>query len=237
MIKDKELRLLLYKDMPLAKDITFTQPSIKDIIDKGYYNFMMSIYLFFNPKDLLIEAKDLYEFFESKDMDEYETLSYLLDSDKDCSNLIIDFIGYHFKEDFEISNGKIKFGDTIMDKELYVEICEILVICYGLEERLSDKNFANDIAMKMMVNLIRNRREQAKRHNINAENKKSPLLSVISIVRTKKDDGDILNMSNYQLIDFYKTINREKQYEAALIGVYNGTVKSEKVNKIWTGED
>lgn len=237
MIKDKELRLLLYKETPITDKITFTQPSIEDIISVGYYDFMMPIYLFFNPKDLLIEAKELYDFFEEKEMDEYETLSYLLDNDEDCKELVGKFIGHHFKEEFKISNGKIMFGKTIMDKELYTEICKVIVVCYGLEERLSDKGFANKIAMTMMVNLIRNRRKQAKRHNINKDIKKSPLLSVISIVRTKKNDSDILQMSNYQLIDFYKTINREKQYEAALIGVYNGTVKSEKVNKIWTGED
>ena len=237
MIKDKELKLLLYKETSIIDGITFIQPSIKDIIEEGYYNFMLPIYLFFNPKDLLIEAKELYDFFEEKDMDEYETLSYLLDNDADCKELVGKFIKYHFKEDFKIDNGKIKFGSIIMDKVIYTEICELIVVCYGLEERLSDKNFANKIAMTMMVNLIRNRRKQAKRHNVDKDIKKSPLLPVISIVRTRKNDGEILQMSNYQLIDFYKTINREKQYEAALIGVYNGTVKSEKVNKIWTGED
>jgi|LGOV01.1.fsa_nt_gb hypothetical protein len=237
MIKDKELKLLLYKETPIIDGITFIQPSIKDIIDVGYYDFMMSIYLFFNPKDLLIEAKELYDFFEDKDMDEYETLSYLLDSDEDCRELVGRFIGYHFKENFKIKDGKIMFGSTVMNKELYAEICEIIVVCYGLEERLSDKNFANKIAMTMMVNLIRNRRKQAKRHNVDKDIKKSPLLSVISIVRTRKNDREILEMSNYQLIDFYRTINREKQYEAALNGVYTGAVKSDKVNKIWTGED
>lgn len=237
MIKDKELRLLLYKETPITDKTTFIQPSIKDIIDVGYYNFMMSIYLFFNPKDLLIEAKELYDFFEEKEMDEYETLSYLLDNDEDCKRLIGKFIGHHFKEEFKISNGKIMFDKTIMDKKLYTEICKVIAVCYGLEERLSDKNFANKIAMTMMVNLIRNKRKQAKRHNVNKDIKKSPLLSVISIVRTRKNDNEILQMSNYQLIDFYKTINREKQYEAALNGVYGGTVKSEKANKIWTGED
>lgn len=237
MINDKELKLLLYKETPITDKITFIQPSIKEIIDIGYYNFMMSIYLFFNPKDLLIEAKELYDFFEDKDMDEYETLSYLLDNDEDCKELVDKFIRYHFKEDFKINNGKIMFGDTIMDKELYVEICETIVICYGLEERLSDKNFANKIAMTMTINLIRNRRKQAKRHNVDRDIKKSPLLPVISIVRTRKNDGEILEMSNYQLIDFYKTINREKQYEAALNGIYSGAIKSDKANKIWTGED
>ena len=237
MIGDKELKLLLYKEVYVADGITFIQPSIKNIIDDGYYNFMMSIYLFFNPKDLLIEAKDLYDFLDDNNMGEYETLSYLLDSDEDCREFISKFIKYHFKEDFEIKDGKIKFGDTIVDKDLYIEICSFIFICYGLEERLSDKNFANKIAMTMMVNLIRNRRKQAKRHKKNKDDKRSPLLSVISIVRTRKNDSEILNMSNYQLIDFYKTINREKQYEAAWHGVFNNTVKSNKVSKIWTGED
>ena len=237
MIKDKELRLLLYNETVMANGITFKQPSIEEIIGEGYYDFMMPIYLFFNPKDLLIEAKELYDFFEDKNMDEYETLSYLLDNDVDCRELINKFMKYHFKEDFKINNGKIMFGETIVDKDLYIEICNLIVICYGLDERLSDKNYANKIAMTMMVNLIRNRRKQAKRHKKNKDDKKSPLLSVISIVRTRKNDDEILKMSNYQLIDFYRTINREKQYEAALYGVYNNTVKPEKVSKIWTGED
>lgn len=237
MTGDKELKLLLYDKITIVDGLTFVQPTIKDITDIGYYNFILSVYLFFNPKDLLIEAKDLYDMFKENEMDEYEVLSYLLDNDGVSKELINDFLKNHFKEDFKIHNGKMEFNGAIMDKKIYNEVCGAIRVCYDLDERLSDKNFANKIAMTMMVNLIRNRRKQAKRHGEHTESKASPLLPVISIVRTRITDSDVLKMSNYQLIDFYKTINREKQYEAALNGVYNGSVAPEKVSKIWTGED
>lgn len=237
MTGDKELKLLLYNEVAVIDGLTFIQPTIKNIIDTGYYNFILPIYLFFNPKDLLIEAKELYDLFESNSMDEYEVLSYLLDNDDSSKELINSFLKNHFKENFKIYNGKMEFNNTIINKEIYNKICSLIRICYDLDERLSDKNFANKIAMTMMVNLIRNKRRQAKKHGVQTNDKNSPLLPIISIVRTKVSDGDILKMSNYQLIDFYKTINREKRYEAALNGVYAGNVKPEKVNKIWTGED
>ena len=114
MINDKELKLLLYKETSIVKGITFIQPTIKNIIDVGYYNFMLPIYLFFNPKDLLIEAKELYDFLEDKNMDEYETLSYLLDND---NNIIYSFdssakpyfsTGVKFNLNRKFNNNRIK---------------------------------------------------------------------------------------------------------------------------------
>ena len=236
MIGDLELKLLLYEEVKINDKVTFIQPNIKSIIDIGYYSFITNAYLFFNPKDLIIESKELYDYFEDNNMDSFAVLSYLLDNDEGCKEFVKNFLIGHFKEGSEISSGKIYINGVIMDNDLYKKICNMISVCYDFEERLDDKNFVNKMAKKTMINIMRNRRAQAKRHKVSEKNKKSPLTSIISVVRTKKNDSDILKMSSYQLIDFYKTINREKQYAAALVGGYSGNIPLGKIKNIWTGE-
>ena len=233
--------LLLHDDAKINDDILFMQPKVKSIIDKGYYNFIKNVYFFYNPKDIYIESKELYDYFEDNSMNNYAVLSYILDNDEESVKIIKEFITEHIKCDtMDIKEGKIYLNNKIIDEELYNDICDIARICYDFEGRLDDENWVKS-GKKMKVNLIRMRRKQLNKRNKkeSKEDKEtnSTLYKILSVVTTRKDINDILEMTMYQLVAYYKTINKEKVYEAMLQGIYSGNIDSKKYKNIWVGEE
>ena len=236
--------LLLSNDVEIGDNILFTQPKIKDIINRGYYSFIKNVYFFYNPKDIYIESKKLYDYFEENGMNNYAVLSYILDNDKESVEIIKQFMTDHIKNSsIEISGGKIYIDERIISESLYNDICDVAKICYDFDGRLDDQNW-DKTGKKMKVNLVRMQRKQLHRMK-DKENKENnedgetnnTLYKILSVVTTRREIEDILKMTMYQLTAYYKTINNEKVYEAMLQGIYSGTVDSKKYKNIWVGDE
>ena len=232
--------LLLDDRVEIDNNILFIQPKVREIIDRGYYSFIKNVYFFYNPKDLYIESKELYDYFENNSMNNYAVLSYIMDSDHEFVKSIKQFMIDHIKSNsVEIRDGKIYLNEKIVDEELYEKICDIAKACYNFENRFDDENW-DKTARKMKINLERRKRKQLnkKRNKDKKDNETDDTLyKILSVVTTRKSVDDIFDMTMYQLMAYYKTINKEKVYEAMLQGIYSGTVDSKKYKNIWVDDE
>jgi len=229
-----KLKLLMREDLPIG-ELTFIQPTIRDIIAKTYEEHIKDIYYFYNIKDIFIESVAVSNFFEDNDMDNFKALSYLLDTAKnDIAPSVIKFLESHFKEKFSIEDGKIiSENGVLITSTLYNDICDVLFICYSLPERLDNMGFEKN-GKKMKIGLIRTQRaRERKRKKRNVDN---TFFNMISVLKTKTGVDDILKMSMLEAIDYYKRIHNEKNYEALLNGIYNGNIDQKNHKDIWSSD-
>lgn len=238
-----EASLLVGLPIKINDKFLFKAPIMKDILDIGFQNLMSSINTFYDINYAMYSNKDINDIIEQNSFFSYQTwqLIILLESktpNKIVTQYFIDCLTWHISNDVEIvmdeeKNYIVKIDGETFNEEDYIVMCKILKIAYGLEEKIENRKFRDIAARRKSIEMRINRNEISV-----IENKDNSFLyQIISSLKIKKDMNELINSNLFQLMDLYKRINKEKEYDELMAGVYAGNVDTKKVDinkKHWT---
>lgn len=234
-----ETSLLLGLPVNINDKFSFTLPLMKEIFKIGFDDLMGSVNVVYDLNYVLYKNAELNKIIEENNFTSYDTwqLILLLEKEAKFSSLteyLIECLKWHLNTDVVVDEDcKIIINNTEFGKDDYEYFCKILKIAYGLEERIEDRQFGTITARRKAIDMRMNRNEI----NMIESKTNSFLYQIISALKTKKSDNEIQNSSLFQLIDLYKRVNKEKDYDSLMTGVYTGNVDTKKVDlnkKHWT---
>lgn len=236
-----ETSLLIGIPIKLNDKFDFSVPQMKKIFEVNFDYLMNAVNVAYDLNYAIYKNKQINEIIEENNFSSYDTwqLVILLESETKTEHLVsylIKCLSIHLNENAYIDEEKgIMVGDKSFTKEDYEELCRILKIAYGLEERIEDRQFGSKIARRKAIEMRLNRNEI----NLIESKTNSFLYQVLSVLKTKKSDDEIQNSNLFQLIDLYKRINKEKDYDSLMTGVYTGNIDVKKVDiskRHWTSK-
>lgn len=238
-----EIETSLLIDIPvrLNDKFDFIVPQMKKIFEVNFDYLMNAVNVVYDLNYAIYKNKQINEIIEENNFGSYDTwqLVILLEGETKTEHLIsylTKCLSIHLNEEAYIDeeNG-IMVGDKSFTKEDYEELCRILKIAYGLEERIEDRQFGSKAARRKAIEMRLNRNEI----NLIESKTNSFLYQILSVLKTKKSDEEIQNSNLFQLIDLYKRINKEKDYDSLMTGVYTGNVDVKKIDiskRHWTSK-
>lgn len=210
----------------------FTAPAFKDILNIGYNNLIGYVQTFYDLNYVVFSNKDINKIIEDNNYGSYETWQLVLMLEKEAdicalTEYLIKCLKIHLNEEVIINDEcQIIVGGKEFNKEDYEYFDKILKVAYELEERIEDRKFGSIISRRKAIEMRISRNEIYR-----IESKKSSFIyQLISVLKTKKSDADIQNSNLFQLIDTYKRLIKEKNYDNLMTGVYTGNIDTKKIN-------
>lgn len=240
MENDLKSLLLIGSEIDINNIFNLKLPTLKDIIKIGYSNIMSTVNIMYDINFALYNNKDINEIIEKNNWCSFDTINFLIalemqSNEKIITNYLKDFFNYHAENiEFVIDkNANIVINNSILTKEDFEKIAKVLELSYSLEERIEDRKFGSISGRRKAIEMRINR---AKIDMI--QNKDDSFIyQLISSLKIKKNNEEIQNSTMFQLIDIFKRINKEKDYEHLMQGVYSGNVDVKKIDvnaKHWT---
>lgn len=234
-----ETSLLIGLPVDINNKFQFKLPLMTLIFEISFDNIMSSINVTYDLNYILYKNNEINEIIENNDFSSYDTwkLVILLEKEAKITSLtdyLINCLKYHLNESVTIDDEcNIIVGDKEFDKNDYEFFGKILKIAYGLEEKIEDRKFADVNARKKAIEMRIDRNQI----NLIESKNNSFLYQIISVLKTKKSDEEIQKSNLFQLLDLYKRVNKEKDYDSLMTGVYTGNIDVKKIDiskKHWT---
>lgn len=250
--------ILLNKSIKIG-NLTLRNPTLKDIFEFGKRNYQEAINLFtFQPSDYMIELDDVGKDFTK--VDTYELFISLClavdekeakDREKEAKEDSYEkFISKRVDVDLSwltgLSGWKVGISKVTNECVLYYDSSAIIsrVEFFQIREYLCKINFipnvrdkinpANEITKKMMIENQREENEYNKKHNHNKD--EGFLENVISCVVWANSCGinyfNVMDLTIYELLDGFFRINKIKNYQNVMLGVYTGNISSKDSSKL-----
>lgn len=238
---DIQTALLIGIPIKINDKFDFKSPIMKEIFDIGFENLIGAINTVYDLNYVLFKNQEINKIIEENNFCSYDTWQLVLALEKEMnvttiSEYLIKCLKWHFNEDIIIDDEcNVLIGGKQFDKSDYEELCKVLKVAYGLEERIEERSFGDLLTRRKAIEM------RISRSEIDAiENKDNSFLyQILSVLKTKKSDNEIQNSNLFQLIDLYKRINKEKDYDNLMAGVYTGNIDIKKIDinkKHWTSK-
>lgn len=240
---NSQIETMLLTGLPIKMNdkFQFKPPILKDIFNITFEELMGGVNCVYDLNYALYKNKEIYKIIEDNNFNSFDSWKFIFLLEKEGKNsilstLLIDCLKNHLNQKISINDEcEIVVGDSIFNQDDYNLFCRILKITYGLEERIEDRKFADNITKRKAIEMKLARSEIDKIENKN----NSFLYQIISVLRIKKSNEEINNSNLFQLIDLYKRFNKEKDYDALMSGIYTGNVDVKKIDldkKHWTAK-
>lgn len=240
MNNDLKSQLLIGSDIKINEKFNLTLPTLKEIIEIGYDRIMSSVNIVYDINFALFNSKDINKLVEDNDWCSFDTLNFLIalelqSPDKIITDYVEDFINFHSVDTtFKIDDSaNIIINDIILTKDDFNKISKIIKLAYSLDERIEDREFGSPASRRKAIEMRVNRAKI----DVIQNKDDSFIYQLISSLKIKKNNEEIQNSTMFQLIDIFKRLNKEKDYEHLMVGVYSGNVDSNKIDinaKHWT---
>lgn len=240
MENDIKSLLLIGSEININDKFNLKFPTLENIINVGYAKIMSTVNIVYDINFALFNNKEINRIIEENNWCSFDTFNFIIalelnSKEKVITNYLVDFIKFHtINTTLKIDeNANIIINNSILTKEDFNKIAKVLEIAYSLEERIEDREFSSvqsrSKAIEMRVNRAKIDMIQNKDDNF--------IYQLISSLKIKKNNEEIQSSTIFQLIDMFKRLNKEKEYEHLMQGVYSGTVDVKKINineKHWT---
>lgn len=224
--------LLVGLPIDINNKFKFTAPTFKDILNIGYEQLMGYVQTFYDLNYVMFSNKDINQIIEDNEYGSFDTWQLVLMLEKEAkiyslTEYIVECLKIHLNEDVIISDDcQILVGGKEFNKDDYEYFDKILKVAYELDERIEDRKFGSIVSRRKAIEMRISRNEIYK-----IESKKTSFIyQIISVLKTKKNDTDIQNSNLFQLIDTYKRLVKEKNYDNLMVGVYTGNVDTKKID-------
>lgn len=224
--------LLVGLPIDINNKFKFTAPIFKDILTIDYDVLMGYIQAAHDINYMMYTNKEINKLIEENDFCSFDTWQLILLLEKETKTFalttyLVECLQIHLHEDVIIDDDcRIIVGGKEFNKDDYEYFDKILKVAYELEERIEDRKFGSIVSRRKAIEMRISRNEIYK-----IESKKSSFIyQIISVLKIKKSDTDIQNSNLFQLIDIYKRLIKEKNYDNLMVGVYTGNVDTKKVN-------
>lgn len=229
-----ELQLFRGHDYVINEFITIHHPTLNEICDYGekkYYSMVSNLCA--TPSDYKVFLFDNYGIYY-EDISEFEffcTLSrgFLVD---ETSILFGDLDFSCFDLAKNTQNGQMVLYDSIhniiIDEALYKIITDYLRHIHNFEKR--NDIAGNDHTKKYLIE--KERRQQKRKKNEKYRSMLVPLVSaMVNCEQFKYDHNTVWNLPIYVFMDSVKRIQKLKNYNQLMQGVYAGTIDSKTLSQ------
>lgn len=234
-----ETSLLIGSPVSINDKFSFAPPLMDEIFKITFNELLTTVSIFYDLNYFLYKHSEINKIIEDNNFLSYDTWQLIILLGIESKNdLFITYftncLKWHLREVVVIKDDGVVFvGEKEFDKSDYEQLCKVLKITYGLDERIEERKFDGVKARRKAIEMRINRGE------INQIESKtnSFLYQVVSVLKTRKSDDEIHKSNLFQLIDLYKRINKEKDYDSLMTGVYTGNVDAKKIDintKHWT---
>lgn len=225
--------LLKVIDYPITDKISVHIPTVNEIFDFGdmkYYNMLQS--LIATPFDLMVELDDIGIDYET--LTDYQLFILMMQSiscEKDTSILFGNLDLSKLKVAEDTKNGEYILYDSEngikIDQLVASEICNIIRKIHFWD--LTVGRAGNIEAKQYLIerNRIKKKRIAKKPYKSFLENM---IISLVNTEEFKYDYNSVLELSIYKLNASWKQIQRKKNWEQIMNGIYFGTVDLSKIN-------
>lgn len=239
MINDIKSQLLLGSEININDKFNLNFPTLEKVISVGYSKLMSTVNIVYDINFALFDNKEINKMIEENNWCSFDTLSFLIalemrEENKIITNYLEDFIKFHSNDTLKIDeNANIIINNSILTKDDFNSIAKILSIAYSLDERIEDREFGSIEGRRKAIQMRINRGKIDMIQNKGD----SFIYQLISSLKIKKNNEEIQNSTFFQLIDMFKRLNKEKEYEHLMQGIYNGNVDVKKIDineKHWT---
>ena len=236
-----ELKLLKGDDFVIADKIRIHHPKLSEIAaigEREYYSAVSTICA--TPSDYKAVLYDHFKI-DWYEVDEYEFFLMLWGSlSTDDIRLLLPNIEC---EKFEIVQKKDtqEIGlynleaDIFIDKRIYEEMVDYIRKIHNMSKRVD--NPGNESTKKY---LLKKARKEAKNPNKEYHSVLAPLVSsMVNCSEFKYDHETVWNLNIYQFMDSVKRIQKIKDVNNVMFGIYSGNVDSKKISKDtlnWLGD-
>ena len=224
--------LLVGLPVNINDKFNFIAPVFKDILNIGYEKLMSYIQATYDINYMVYSNKQINNIVEQNNLCSFDTWQLLMMIEKETgSQVITDYftkcLEIHLKEPVIIDEEcNIMVGNKEFTRDDYEYFDKILKIAYELEERIEDRTFGSIASRRKAIEMRISRNEIYM-----IESKKTSFIyQIISALKIKKTDEEIQNSNLFQLMDMYKRLNKEKNYDNLMTGIYTGNVDAKKVN-------
>lgn len=228
-----EMSLFFRRNIPLNQKITFTQPTIGDILDFGEARyFSVAKTLVTIPSDLKPELQDIgIDYEEISDFELFIMLSSSLHVE-DTRLILGDLDLSKFKTCIDKTNDEIilynEETDTVIDRRIHMFISKYVCKLHGFKPKV--EHAANKFTKKILIEDDRSRKKMERKKPY-----KSVLLPMITSLINhpgfKYNSKTIMDIGIYELRESIERISIIRYSDALLHGIYSGMIDSTKVNK------
>lgn len=236
-----ELQLFRGKDYIVNDKIKIHHPTLDDIVSCGEQNYYELVSrLTAIPSDFKGQLDELgVDYEEISEFDLFTLMCKGLDVEETC--ILFGDLNFQDLNLFKNTNTNqlVLYNeeqDFIIDRAIYEVIMEFIRKINGLEKKIER---AGNAATKKF--LIEEAKEQLKKKQDNPF--KSILTTLISSLvnspEFKYDHSTVWNLPIYTFMDSVKRIQKIKNYNSLMQGIYTGNIDSKKLNKDdlnWLGE-
>lgn len=236
-----ELQLFKGQNYVINNHISIKHPTLDQICEYGeqeYYNMILTLCA--TPSDYKVQLLDLFHR-DYETVNEFEFFAYLCSSfNQEQTSILFDNLDFKkFKLDRSSFNGELILIDeksnTIIDSVIYFLIVNYLRKIHSVEKNISvgGNKHTKDYLIE------KERRKLTRRKDKNFESILFPQVSaLVNCEQFKYDHKTVWNLPIYVFLDSVKRIQKIKNYNQTMHGVYFGTVdlKSISLEKInWMG--
>ncbi|MBO7461962.1 MAG: hypothetical protein J6T96_05150 [Bacteroidales bacterium] len=228
-----ELRLLRGDDFVVADKITVHHARLSEIVDLGesnYYSTVSSICA--TPSDYKAVLYDNFDI-DWEEVEEFEFFLMMWGSlDTENTKLLLPDIECEKfqivqKKDTEEVGLYNSETDVFINKAVYEELVEYIRKIHGLSKRVDKAG--NESTKKY---LLKKARREAKSQDKKYKSTLAPLVSgMVNSTEFKYDHRTVWDLNIYQFMDSVKRIQKIKDVNNIMHGIYSGNVDSKKISK------
>ena len=229
-----ELQLFRGKDYKLNDKITIHHPTLNEICDYGeqkYYSMVSNLCA--TPSDFKVQLLDNFgiDYEEVSDFEMFSMISRSL-TVEDTSIILgeLDFKFFILAENTQTNELVLydKQNDIVIDKAIYLLMVEYLRSIHGFERRVDKAG--NEHTKKYLIN--RERRQLQRQKNKKYTSMLVPLVSaMVNCEQFKYNHSTVWNLPVYVFMDSVKRIQKLKNYNQLMQGLYAGTIDSKTLSE------
>ena len=231
MILYDDSYFLLGKSFELDENIKINNPTLEEIFDFGEEKYFSVVLNFISkPCDFKIQLSDLGIDFET--IDDFEFFGIMVKNiSPDESRILfgdLDFtkLDLYIKENQEKI---IKYENIIINELSYNLISEFIRKMNGLPVKKPEK-YANEHVKQYIMEVERTKLRHAKKEPFKPM--LIPLVSgLVNCSESSYSYSSVMQLTISQLHDAISRVNKVKNYNHVVQGIYAGTLQSDKINQ------
>lgn len=236
-----ELKLLRGDDFVVADRIRIHHAKLSEIVDFGEKEYYSTVSTFCaTPSDYKAVLYDNFNI-DWEEVDDYEFFLMMWGSLNTKQTKL--FLPNIECEKFELvqkkDNGEVglynRVADIFIDKPTYEEMVGYIRKIHGITKRVDKAG--NESTKKY---LLKKARKEAKNSDKEYKSSLAPLVSsMVNCSEFKYNHKDVWDLNIYQFMDSVKRVQKIKDVNNIMFGIYSGNVDSKKISKDtlnWLGE-
>lgn len=241
-----KLKLLCGEDYILSNNIKIKHPKISDLKNMGDRDYFSFVYLFCTQThEMMVQLHDAGIDYE--EISDYDLFFLMYQSNKKKYDEMFYYFMNLIKVDIGIkasNNERVLYGyienkpnkenekniiisDFIIDKKIFEEISLFFKTIHLYKNKEKPK-FANKGVKELYIELEREEMEDSQKGNSNGF--QTLISSLIWGSSNGTNYNNVWNLYMYQFQDGISRLNKIREYENVMNGIYNGTIEQKKIN-------